>query len=116
MRLLLDAHLSPKAIGGPLRKDGHDVLPLAEVRGLDGLSDWQVLELAAEERRILVTRNARHFSPLLRIWAGSGRPHHGCILIWSRPHDDFRGIVEGVKRCLRERPRPKDWVDISIAL
>ena len=83
MRLLLDANLSPKRIGAPLEKRGHDVLSLASDAALGALDDPQVLEVAAEQGRILVTRNSRDFAPLLREWAEADRHHAGCILIWT---------------------------------
>lgn len=116
MRLLLDAHLSARRIARPLRNAGHDVLALAEAPELDGLSDPQVLELAADERRVLVTRNGRDFAPLLREWAEAGRTHAGCVLIWSLRHDEFGRILAAIRRLLEERPRPRDWVDLVLAV
>jgi len=116
LRLLLDANLSPKRIGGPLTTRGHDVVSLAADAALGALDDPQVLELAAEESRILVTRNARDFAPLLREWAEAGRHHAGCILIWTLDHHQFGPIVRGVSRLLEGRPAPKDWSDLAIAL
>ena len=116
MRLLLDAHFSAKRIAVPLRAAGHDVVALAEVGTFDGLTDGQVLELAVDDRRLLVTRNARDFAPLLRLWAEAGRHHRGCILVWSLSHDRFREIVEGVTTLLEDRPRSRDWVDLTLAL
>ena len=86
MRILLDANLSPKRIGSALRVRGHDVLSLAADASLGALDDPQVLELAAQEDRILVTRNSRDFAPLLREWAEADRHHAGCILIWTLSH------------------------------
>jgi len=116
MRILLDAHLSPKRIAAPLRRLGHDVFALAEARELDGLTDPQVLELAAVERRVLVTRNAKDCAPLLRVWAEAGRHHGGCILVWSLPHDAFAPIVRGVARFLDAYPTPTAWIDRSVAI
>lgn len=116
MRLLLDAHVSAKRIAGPLRADGHDVLALAEHPELDGLTDAQVLELAVEQRRILVTRNARDLAPLLRIWAEGGRSHNGCILIWSLPHDRFGPILGALRTVLARHPRPRAWRDLCVAV
>jgi len=39
---------------------------------LGALDDPQLLELAAGQSRILVTRNSRDFAPLLREWAEAG--------------------------------------------
>ena len=70
VRLLLDANLSPAAAG-------HDVLALAVDPALEGLDDPLVLELAAAERRVLITRNSRDFAPLAREWAEASRHHAG---------------------------------------
>jgi predicted nuclease of predicted toxin-antitoxin system len=116
VRLLLDASLSPKRIGGPLTKRGHDVLSLASDAALGALDDPQVLELAAEQSRILVTRNARDFAPLLREWAEADRHHAGCILIWTLAHHEFGAIIRGVTRLLDDCPDPKQWRDLTAAL
>jgi predicted nuclease of predicted toxin-antitoxin system len=116
VRLLLDANLSPKRVGRPLEGRGHDVLSLASDVALGALADPEVLSLAAEQRRILVTRNSRDFVPLLREWAEGDRHHHGCILIWTLSHSEFGKIVSGVARLLGERPAAGAWRDLSVAL
>lgn len=116
MRLLLDANLSPKRVGRPIEGRGHDVLSLASDAALGALADPGVLALAAEERRILVTRNARDFVPLLREWAEGDRHHHGCILIWTLAHSELGKIVKGVARLLDGRPDDHAWRDLSVAL
>mgnify|MGYP000064713499 CR=1 FL=1 len=116
MRLLLDANLSPKRIGGPLATRDLDVVSLAADAALGALDDPRVLELAAEQSRILVTRNARDFAPLLREWAEAGRHHAGCILIWTLAHHQFGAVVRGVSRLLDDRPDAKQWYDLTIAL
>jgi nucleoside-diphosphate-sugar epimerase len=50
LRLLLDAHVSGRAIGRELRDMGHDVLALDEHRELEGLDDPVVLDLAATKK------------------------------------------------------------------
>jgi predicted nuclease of predicted toxin-antitoxin system len=115
MRLLLDANLSPRAIGLPLRSSGHDVRCLAEESALDSLDDPGVLELAASENRILVTRNSRDFAPLAREWAEAGRSHAGCVLIWTLDHSQFAEIVAGIESLLAQRPRQEDWRDLTAA-
>jgi hypothetical protein len=116
VRLLLDAHLSARRVGAALRADGHDVLALSEHPELEALRDPEVLALAAEQRRILVTRNSRDFAPLLREWVEAGRHHGGCILIWTLGHHEFASILDGVRRALAERSRQKDWRDIAVAI
>lgn len=116
MKLLLDAHLSPKGLGALLKRAGHDVLCLADRPELDGLSDAQVLELAAEQGRILVTCNGRDFVPLLREWGESQLPHPGCVLLWSFHHDEYGSILRALKRCFAERPQPSDWTALPLTL
>lgn len=116
MRLLLDANLSPKRIGDALERRGHDVLSLASDPVLSALADPDVLELAAAQRRILVTRNARDFAPLLREWAESGRHHSGCILIWTLGHHEFARITGGVSALVAARREPRHWRDLTVAL
>ncbi|HUJ67046.1 MAG TPA: DUF5615 family PIN-like protein [Acidimicrobiales bacterium] len=116
MRLLLDANLSPKRIGSVLEKDGHDVLSLAADPALGALDDPLVLELAAQQDRILVTRNSRDFAPLLREWSEDDRHHAGCILIWTLGHHQFGAIVNAVTRLLGDLPNPEQWRDLTIAL
>lgn len=116
MRLLLDANLSPKRIGSVLQRRGHDVLSLASDAALSALDDPEVLLVAAEQSRILMTRNSRDFAPLLREWAEAGRHHAGCILIWTLGHDEFGAIINGIVRLLGDHPEPDDWRDLAVTL
>lgn len=115
MRLLLDENLSPRRIGCKLREAGHDVLALAEDATFEGLPDPQVLELAASEERVLVTRNSRDFAPLARQWAEARRSHAGIILIWTLDHSQFAEIVAGIERQLQLRPSQEQWRDLTVA-
>lgn len=116
MRLLLDANLSPKRVGAALERRGHDILGLASDAALGAPDDPDVLELAAREDRILVTRNSRDFAPLLREWAESDRHHAGCILIWTLGHHEFGQIIKGIDRLLNDRPDATQWRDLTVAL
>jgi predicted nuclease of predicted toxin-antitoxin system len=115
LRLLLDANLSPRGVASPLRQNKHDVLALAEDASYDGLPDPQVLELAAAQQRILITRNSRDFAPLARQWAEAQRSHAGLMLIWTLDHSQFSEIVAGVERQLSQRPTREQWQDITVA-
>lgn len=115
MRLLLDANLSPRRIASPLREAGHDVLALAEDAAYEGLSDPQVLELAASEGRVLVTRNSRDFAPIAREWAEAQRPHAGLILIWTLDHSRFGEILAGIQHQLGLWPAQEQWRELTAA-
>ena len=116
MRLLLDANLSGRRIAGPLRADGHDVVALNERLEAEGLADPDVLAFAAAEGRVLVTRNSRDFAPILREWAEAGRPHAGCVLVWTLRTDEFGPILDGLRRLFSQRPDQSAWRDYAVAL
>jgi predicted nuclease of predicted toxin-antitoxin system len=115
VRLLLDANLSPRGVASPLRRKAHDVLALAENPACEGLPDPHVLELAAAEQRILITRNSRDFAPLARQWAEAQRSHAGLMLIWTLDHSQFAQIVAGVEAQLALRTAREQWRDITVA-
>jgi hypothetical protein len=48
-------------------------LALDEHRNLEGLDDPEVLELATQEGRVLLTHNVKDFPDILRDWADEGR-------------------------------------------
>ncbi len=116
MRLLLDANLSDRRIGGPLRAAGHDVLALAEDATLEGLDDPIVLQLATSQQRVLMTRNSRDFAPLAREWAEAHRSHAGLILIWTLDHSQFGVIMAGIERLIDRWPEQERWCDLVVAL
>jgi predicted nuclease of predicted toxin-antitoxin system len=116
MRLLLDAHVSGPRVGGPLSDRGHDVRALDQEPEHEGLDDENVLALASEDGRILVTHNVADFPEILREWAGGGRSHAGAILVYGITQSEFGLIVRGIERWLELRPRQEDWLDFSAML
>jgi hypothetical protein len=113
MRLLLDAHVSGGSVGGPLRDRGHDVRALDQEPELEGLDDEDVLAIAIEDSRILVTHNIADFPEILREWAGAGRSHAGVILVYGIGQSEFGLILRGIKRWFEIRPRQNDWLDFA---
>jgi predicted nuclease of predicted toxin-antitoxin system len=116
LRLLLDAHISGRVIGRRLRETGHDVLALDEHRALEGLDDPLVLELAAQEDRILVTFNARDFAEILQRWAVDGRSHAGCIMVVGVVQNEFGLILRLLADAFAARSDQSVWRDLSIFL
>ncbi len=111
IRLLLDAHISGRAVGRALREDGHDVYAIDSVKELESMPDHEVLELAASEERVVVTANVRHFLPLVTKRSVQGEPHPGCILVpGSIKHEEFGVIVSGVRAALEDTSQ-EDWRD-----
>jgi predicted nuclease of predicted toxin-antitoxin system len=116
VRLLLDADLSRRRIATRLEERGHDVVALQADPARRSLPDELVLEWAATEARILVTRNARHFEPLARLWAEEGRKHPGMILIWGLKSNEFTEIVAGIERALHEFPDADAWSNLVLSI
>jgi predicted nuclease of predicted toxin-antitoxin system len=110
-RLLLDAHLSGRAIGRTLRDRGYDIRALDAEKNLEGLRDEEVLELAISEDRVLITANVADFLPLLTALIESGRSHPGCMLIPnSFRNEDFGPLISAIDHELQE-VTSDEWTD-----
>jgi len=112
VRLLLDAHVSARGVGRPLRRKGHDVLALNEHTTYDDIPDYEVLTLAADQGRILITHDVEDFPPLLREWAVEERSHAGVILVLGIGTNEFGALIDGLSRLLAARPAQRDWIDL----
>lgn len=110
MRVLLDAHVSSRHVGRPLAAAGHDTLALDQDNLLGRLTDNEVLELAAEQERILVTHNVKDFAPIARRWAEARRSHAGLILV-TLPTTAYGLILRGLERAFGARPSQEEWID-----
>jgi predicted nuclease of predicted toxin-antitoxin system len=116
VRVLLDAHVSARGVGRPLSRSGHDVLALHEHAIYDDLADHEVLALAAEEGRILITHDVEDFPLLLREWAAEGRSHAGVVLILGIGNHEFGAVVDGLLRLFEARPAQRAWIDLCEVL
>lgn len=63
-----------------LRESGFDAIAVTEQPGLRGTPDERLLELAFDERRVVVTENIDDFTSLARLWAANLRPQAGIVL------------------------------------
>ena len=95
---------------------GNDVLALDEHRELDGISDPEVLDLAAQQGRILVTFNVRDFAPILRAWAERQQSHAGCLLLVGIGQEEFGVILERIAEVLEKGPQQSGWADRALFL
>jgi hypothetical protein len=110
VRVLLDAHVSSRHIGRSRSNAGHDVLALDQDETVGGLADAEVLALAAEQERIVITHNVRHFVPIVRSWAEACRNHHGLILV-TLGHTDYGAILRQLAQAFAARPGQEEWID-----
>jgi hypothetical protein len=96
LRLLLDAHYSPK-VAKALRERCHDVAAVSERSDLRGARVDELLSIATSERRALVTENARTFTPLVRGIEFSG-------LVLARRRAPIGRFIDALSAFLAGRP------------
>ncbi len=116
MRFLLDAHVSGPEVGSRLRAAGHDVRALDQEPALEGLDDEDILALASEDQRILITHDISDFPGILRDCAAEQRSHAGVLLVYGIDHREFDLIVHGIERWLDLYPQPDAWLDLAAVL
>jgi hypothetical protein len=116
VKLFLDAHISGPRIARTLREAGHDVRAADEERELDGLTDDQLLSIAAAEERIFVSFDVKDFPVIARRWAEAGQAHAGCAIVVGIDHNEFGTILDTIAAAPAARPDGADWADITLFL
>jgi nucleoside-diphosphate-sugar epimerase len=116
VQLFLDAHISGRRVASQLRERGHDVRAADEERELDGVTDEELLSIAASEARIFVTFDVKDFPVIVRRWGEAGRAHAGCAIVVGIDHGEFAAIVAAIARTLAAHPRQLDWADLTLFL
>lgn len=103
---------SPASAWGALSAAGHDVRAAdSESDIFDAMEDERLLEVAANEEHVLVSRNVRDFQRIAGEWARAGRSHARVILIpHSLYHAEFGAIMSGVEASLADTDQ-SDWQD-----
>ncbi len=103
-RLMLDEMLSGK-IAEALRAEAVDAVAVVDIPGLPGTADDALLALAAQEQRIVVTKNLIDFIPLAQHWAVTGRTHQGLILISTKTFPETRSSLRAITAALLDTCR-----------
>lgn len=111
MRLLLDEMLAA-TIAEQLRERGHDARAINRDPLAEGASDPEVLALACDERRALVTHNLVDFRPLHHAAiAPGGEGHFGMVFLpgsYRRTKADVGRIIAALEAVLAECPSERD--------
>lgn len=95
--LLFDVHVHYGACA-LLREEGLDVVHAADV-GLRAAGDLELLLAAAEEGRVVVTRNYQHFAPLVQALAQRGESFPGVLFLSPAiSQSDLQSHVRAVRR------------------
>lgn len=114
MRLFLDAHISGPRIARALRDRGHDVRAADEERDLDGLGDEQLLELAADEGRVMITFDVKDFTVIARRWAEAGKAHAGLGIVVGIDHRAIGTILDALAREMNMGPAQAEWTNTTL--
>ena len=114
MRLFLDAHISGPRIARGLGDCGHDVRAADEERDLDGLGDEQLLELAADEGRVMITFDVKDFTVIARRWAEAGKAHAGLGIVVGIDHGEMGTILDALAREMNMRPAQAEWTNTTL--
>lgn len=86
------------AVARLLRRVDINIVSSHEI-GRDGITDDEVLRVAARERRCVVTRNYGHFVNETNDARQRGDPHFGVALIpESLRNDNFAGLADAILR------------------
>jgi predicted nuclease of predicted toxin-antitoxin system len=98
LRLLIDEDVSYRVAEG-LRGEGIDAVSVHELgRGNQAITDEEQLELALDERRVLVTFNRADFQAIDGQWRALGRSHLG--IIWCIEASILRREIGGLIKTL----------------
>jgi len=77
-KLYLDEDMTPK-LARMLRQRGYDVVSAYDLDHVQWTDEAHLI-FAAQEGRVLLTYNARHYAPLFTQWWTSGQSHAGIIV------------------------------------
>jgi hypothetical protein len=113
VRFLADASLHHAIVGGCLRREPSMDFVSAHAAKLEGLSDLDVLALAAAHGRILVTHDfrtmPRHFAEFL----ASGATSPGVLLV--KQHTPLGAVIEDLV-LIWTASTPDDWKNRIIVI
>lgn len=105
MRLLLDEMYSGD-LAVELRRRGHDVIAVVERDDLREQDDEQIFHTATEDRRVLMTENAKHLRPLVDRYHAEGVQHYGLLCVSARSlprvQQEFGTLLRSIEAYLRE--------------
>lgn len=93
---------------------GHGVRSVAEERELDGMADEQLLAMAADETRTMITFDVKDFTVIARRWAEASRLHAGLGIVVGIDHGDFGAVLDVLSRELAARPEQADWTNLTL--
>jgi len=86
----------PKSLSEKLRLAGHDAIDLREI-GKNGISDREVMQIANQKKRFLITADYKHFANILLFPPES----LSCgIIVVKMSHYTLKATVENILRAI----------------
>ena len=87
---------------------------LDQERDQAGLTDDEVLRLATDDDRIVVTHDVNTFPAVLREFAERGEKHAGAIIVVAIRSRDFDLITRAVETRLAHYPLQHHWQNMTV--
>jgi predicted nuclease of predicted toxin-antitoxin system len=109
LTLLLLDEMFPVTIARQLSEMGCDTEAASARVDLRGSTDAEMLEIATQENRAIVTDNIQDFVQLSRTWIGQGRIHPGIILVSSKTFPMTRKRSQQIAAALIQRCKANNW-------
>jgi len=104
VKFYLDEDISPR-VAELLRKKGVNAVSAHE-KDMRGASDEEQLQVAVNEKRVMVTRNRNDFIALTVRFFYDLKPHHGLVIV---PHSilgsNFNLLANLLSACVKKYPR-----------
>jgi len=82
-----------------------------------GWTNEQLLELAAEETRVMITFDAKDFTVIARRSAEAGKTHAGLGIVVGIDHGEFRldsRRFDALSRSIDARPAQAGWSNLTL--
>lgn len=106
VKALLDEHFSCQ-VAELLRERGLEVEAIVERKDLPAASDREVMEVASDEQRAVVTNNIKDFRSIAAERLTDGRGHAGLILVPSsrgRRREHTGALANAIEALMRAHP------------
>lgn len=108
---MLDVHISGPVVGEALGERGHDVLAVDQSPELREYEDLDLLRLAREESRVLVTANVGDFMEHVTEWAQVGESHAGIVMVtYQVTQGRFGLLIQGLEELFQDTTQ-EQWGD-----
>jgi hypothetical protein len=79
-----------------------------------GLGDEQLLELAADEGRVMITFDVKDFTVIACRWAEAGKAHAGLGIVVGIDRGEIGTILDALAREMNMRSAQAEWTNTTL--